>query len=89
MIAAVKAGSDLIAHLNRLGRPLVPAQGIGEQQRPCDAGRVIPGRAYCLSQVVVPAALAGTELGQTEIEQHPALQLLARRLGQGPAQVGR
>ena len=74
-IAAVEASGDAIAYLDGFGQPLMPTQGICEQQRGRDAGRVVAGRLHRLFEVVVPVRLAGAELGQTELEQHAAFHL--------------
>ena len=65
--------------------PLMPTQRIREQQRGRDAGRVVAGRLHRLCELVVPARLAGAELGQTELEQQARPRLRRWRLGQGPA----
>ncbi len=72
----MEAGGHAIAHLDRLGGPLMPTQRIREQQCDRDAGRVVAGRLHRVCKSVVPARLAGAELGQTELEQQARPHLM-------------
>jgi len=53
----------------------MPTQRICEQQRRRDAGRVVSASFHRRFEVVVPARLAGAELGGAQLQQNKAFHL--------------